>query len=519
MQNVGASWLMTELTASAVLVALMQTATSLPLFLVGLPAGAVADVVDRRKLLLVSQAWMLAVATLLGVLTVLNLTTEWTLLALTFLLGLGAAFNAPAWQAIVPELVGKRQILAAVTLNSAGFNLARAIGPALGGLVVATAGAGAVFLLNAASFLGVLLVIFRWRRKPVKSSAPPERVLGAIAAGTRYARHSPSLRAVLVRVAAFVVAASALWALLPIVASRDLHLDAGGYGLLLASLGVGAIIGALVMRRLNDMLSTDQLTVISTLGFALATLALGYVQSLFVLLPLLALGGLAWMATMASFNVSAQRASPDWVRARALGIYLLVFQGGMAASSFAWGAVAAWLGNSEALLLAAVMLCLSTATALRWRLQGIHKLDLTQAEDLSQPVLAIAPRPEDGPVLVTIEYQVAPAQQAGFVRAMERVERMRRRTGSYSWGLYQDPADPDRFVETFSARSWAEHMRQHTRATVTDRTIQEQALAFQKPGTSPVVSHLIAAYPQAFDRPDAKVPVQEPAEEEGASRG
>jgi MFS family permease len=513
MQNVGASWLMTELTASAVLVALMQTATSLPVFLVGLPAGAVADVVDRRKLLLVSQAWMLVVATLLGVLTVLNLTTEWVLLALTFLLGLGAAFNAPAWQAIVPELVGKRQIAAAVTLNSAGFNLARAIGPALGGLVVAVAGAGAVFLLNAASFLGVLLVIFRWRRKAVKSSAPPERVLGAIAAGTRYARHSPSLQAVLVRVAAFVIAASALWALLPVVANHDLHLDAGGYGLLLASLGVGAIIGALLIRRLNEMMSTDRLTVLSTLGFALATLSLGYVQSLWLLLPLLALGGLAWMATMASFNISAQRASPDWVRARALGIYLLVFQGGMAASSFAWGAIASWLGDSEALLLAAAILCASTATALRWRLHGIHKLDLTQAEDLSMPVLAITPLPEEGPVLVNIEYQVAPAQQADFVRAMERVERMRRRTGSYSWGLYQDPADPDRFVETFSARSWAEHMRQHTRATVTDRAVLDQALSLRKPGTSTVIAHLIAAHPQAFDRKEAKAALQAAAEE------
>ncbi len=253
MQNVGASWLMTLLTPSPVLVALMQTATSLPVFLVGLPAGAIADVVDRRKLLLISQAWMLVVATLLGVLTQLGLTSEWVLLALTFLLGLGSALNAPAWQAIVPELVGKRQVAAAITLNSAGFNLARAVGPALGGIIVAVAGAGAVFLLNAASFLGVLLVIFRWKRRPVKSTAPPERVLGAIVAGTRYARHSPSLQAVLVRVVAFIIAASALWALLPIVANRDLRLDAGGYGLLLASLGFGAVVGALVLRRLNAL--------------------------------------------------------------------------------------------------------------------------------------------------------------------------------------------------------------------------------------------------------------------------
>jgi Transmembrane secretion effector len=224
-----------------------------------------------------------------------------------------------------------------------------------------------------------------------------------------------------------------------------------------------------------------------------------------LLLPLLALGGLAWMATMASFNVSAQSAAPDWVRARALGIYLLVFQGGMAASSFGWGAIAGWLGDSEALLAAAVLLCLSAATAWRWRLHRIRSLDLTQVEDLPQPPLVITPRPEDGPVLVTIEYEIAPPRQADFVQIMQRVERMRRRTGSYSWGLYQDPSKPDRFVETFLARSWAEHMRQHTRATVTDRSIENQAIALQKPGTEPIISHFIAAHPLAFDRKHTEI--------------
>ena len=505
MQSVGASWLMTLLTTSAVPVALMQTASSLPVFLVGLPAGAIADVVDRRKLLLVSQAWMLGVSALLGVLTLMGLISEWTLLLLTFLLGLGGALNAPAWQAIVPELVGRRQVASAVTLNSAGFNLARAVGPALGGLVVAASGPSAVFLLNAASYLGVLVVLFLWRRKPLASTAPPERVLGAIAAGTRYARNSPSLQAVLVRVAAYVVAASALWALLPIVTKQDLGLDAGGYGLLLGSLGLGAIIAALLLRRLNRVLSADQLTVAATLVFALATLALGLARSLWVLLPMLVLGGMAWMATMATFNVSAQSAAPDWVRARALGIYLLVFQGGMAASSFAWGAIASWLGNSEALVVAAGALAASTITAWRWRLHKIRELDLTPAADSTQPALVITPKPEDGPVLVTIEYEVAPEQQAAFVEKMQRVERMRRRTGSHGWGLFQNPADPDRFVETFIARSWAEHMRQHTRATVTDRRVVDEAQALRKPGTTPVVSHLIAAHPLAFSQNDNSV--------------
>ena len=263
MQNVGATWLMTILTPSPILVALMQTATSLPVFLVGLPAGAIADVVDRRKLLLISQGWMLLVAVALGVLAALHLLSAGILLLLTFMLGLGSALNAPAWQAIVPELVGKRMVAQAVALNSAGFNLTRAVGPALGGLVVAAYDPSAVFFLNAASFLGVLVVVYMWKRPHVESVGPPENVLGAIAAGTRYASHSRALQAVLARVTVFIIAASALWALLPVVASHDLHLDAGGYGVLLGCLGVGAVIGALCIHKLNQILSTDQLTVLA----------------------------------------------------------------------------------------------------------------------------------------------------------------------------------------------------------------------------------------------------------------
>lgn len=494
MQNVGASWLMTLLTPSALLVALMQTATSLPVFLVGLPAGALADVVDRRKLLLVTQAWMLVVATVLGVLTLLNLTSEWVLLALTFFLGLGAALNAPAWQAIVPELVGRRMVAPAVALNSAGFNLARAVGPALGGLVVAAAGAGAVFLLNAVSFLGVLVVIYLWRREPIISASPPESVLGAISAGTRYARHSHSLQAVLVRAAAFIVSGSALWALLPVVANHDMHLDAGGYGVLLGSLGLGAVAGAGMLMRLRSAMSTDRLAALATLGFSLATLALGYVHNIYLLVPLLFIGGVAWMSMMSSLNISAQSAAPNWVRARALGVYLLVFQGGMAAGSLTWGAIAGGFGNSITLALATGTMLLSLFTGLRWRLHSVQALDLTPAQHWTEPRLAMTPQPAAGPVLVTISYRVPPEQAVAFVAAMQGVGRMRRRTGSYRWELFQDPADPDRYVETFLARTWAEHLRQHTRPTVTDQKTEEQALALLKPGTTPEVTHLIAAH-------------------------
>jgi MFS family permease len=242
MQSVGAAWLMTSLTLSPLLVALMQTAASLPVFLVGLPAGALADVVDRRKLLLVTESWMLLVALALGMLTLAGLMSAWTLLALTFLLGLGAALDAPAWQAIIPDLVERQELPSAVALNATGFNVARAVGPALGGLVVAAAGPAAVFLLNAASFLCVLVVIHRWLRARVPSDTPPEDMLGATAAGMRYVRHAPALQAVLVRIGVFTLGASALWALLPVMARHELGLDATSYGIVLGSLGFGAVV-------------------------------------------------------------------------------------------------------------------------------------------------------------------------------------------------------------------------------------------------------------------------------------
>jgi MFS family permease len=495
MQNVGASWLMTLLTPSPLLVALMQTATSLPVFLVGLPAGALADVVDRRKLLLTTQSWMLLVALLLGVLTMFNMMSAWLLLTLTFLLGLGSALNAPAWQAVVPELVGRRMIATAVALNSAGFNLARAIGPAIGGIVVAAFGPAAVFLLNAASFVGVLVVIYRWKRAPTVNSGPPERVMGAIVAGMRYTRHSPSLKSVLIRTAVFIVPASALWALLPVVANHDLNLGAEGYGLLLGSLGVGAVIGALVLPRLRQRMSTDLLMVSATFAFALATLAPGVTHSMLLLLLLLAIGGLAWISMTSSLNVSAQSAAPNWVRARALGIYLLVFQGGMAVGSFAWGSVADLWGNGTALTAGAVLLAMSTLATVRWRLHRVQSLDLRPAEQSQQPPATDRPSPDAGPVLVTVEYHVAPDNAAAFVDAMQRVGRMRRRIGASQWALYEDPASPGRFIETYYAATWAEHLRQYTRATITDQRIEARALSFQAPGSTPIVTHLIAARP------------------------
>src|SRR5262245_25939356 len=278
MEDVGEAWLMTSLTTSTLLVALIETAGSLPVLLLSVPSGAFADLIDRRRLLLITQIWMLTIAATLGVLTIAGLTTPSLLLILAFALGLGAAVNAPAWQAITPELVTRTDLPAAVTLGSVAFNVARAVGPALGGLLVAAFGPGPVFLLNAISFLGVIVVLYRWRRAVEKSNLPPEHVLGALRAGFRYVRHTSTIQAVLVRAATFILCASALWALLPVVARRGLGLNAAGYGVLLGCIGLGGVTGASLLPVLRQKFSTNAVVIAATLIFASATIVLGYVR-------------------------------------------------------------------------------------------------------------------------------------------------------------------------------------------------------------------------------------------------
>src|SRR5215204_3004167 len=325
-------------------VALMQTAETAPTFLLALPAGALADIVDRRRLLLFSQAWMLFAAVALAVSTLAGLTNPSVLLLLTFGLGLGAAMNAPAWQAIVPELVPREELTSAVSLNSVAFNIARALGPALGGIIVAAAGPWAVFLLNSLSFVGVILVLYRWRREKVESISPTERVLGAMRAGLRYARHAPELKSALVRTGVFALCASALWAMLPLVARTELKLNAFQYGVLLGCLGAGAVAGVFVIAWARRNVSMNLLVVLGSIVFAAATAALGYLTNYALLCVALLAGGVAWMTTMSSFNVSAQTVVPEWVRARALALYLLVFFGSLAAGAAAWGALAERVG-------------------------------------------------------------------------------------------------------------------------------------------------------------------------------
>jgi MFS family permease len=368
MQAVGAGWMMTVLTISPLMVGLVQAAVALPVFLVILPAGALADMVDRRRFLLITQGWMVLASGTLGVLTLFHVVTPWVLLGFTFVLGLGAVMNDPAWQAITPELVPAEQHAAAVAMNSAGFNVARAVGPALGGMVIAAAGSGTAFLLNALSFFGVIIVLYRWKRQPMER-VEAGALWEAIGSGIAYVRRSQLVKSVLIRTGAFSIGAIALLALLPILARP---FGATGYGVLLGCFGFGALAGATILPRLRRKLSVDGLVATAIVVFAIMTFAAGRVQDFFGLCIVLATAGAAWIGILACLNTAAQTMSPSWVRARALSMYLLVLQGGMAIGSTLWGALATRIGLPNTLLCSALALGAGLLTIRRHRLSAQH---------------------------------------------------------------------------------------------------------------------------------------------------
>ena len=374
MQNVGAGWAMTQMTTDPLMIGLVQAAASLPVFLVILPAGALADMVDRRRFLLLTQGWMVLASATLGIMTLTSCVGPWVLLLFTFLLGLGAVMNDPAWQAITPELVSRKQHASAVALNSAGFNVARAVGPALGGLVVAAIGCGMTFMLNALSFFGVILFLYRWRR-PVEPHPSPQRVWSAIADGFTYVRESGLAKSVLLRTGTFSLAAVALLALLPIIA---IPYGASGYGLLLGSFGLGALLGALALPRLRERLSVDGVVGAAILIFAAMTFAAGRAENFILLCALMLIAGAAWIGILACLNVAAQTMCPAYIRARALSFYLLVLQGGMAIGATLWGALAKRIGVPDALGAAAAVLALGVF-ALRGHRITASELDLAPA--------------------------------------------------------------------------------------------------------------------------------------------
>ncbi len=500
MQDTAGTWLMTTLTHSPLLIALMQTAASLPVLFLGLLAGATADVFDRRKLLIFWQAWMLASVAILAVLTFFGHISPWTLLAFTAMLNAGSAMNNPAWQAIVPELIPRELIPDAVSLTAASNNLARAVGPALGGLMVATfrradTGSASVFFLNAASFAAVIWVLVNWERVPLfKSTLPAERIAGSIRTGLRYIRYAPELQASLLRAFTYTFFVSAIWALLAVVAQRDLHQGAMGYGILNGSLGLGAVVAATVLHRLRARFTADTILAAATAYNVVTLIVLAVVRSPAVIIATLIGGGFAWTSTMATLNTSVQLAVPAWVRARVIGTYLMTFQGGLALGSILWGFIAEHASTPKSLLTAAVGLAITYPFARNFHIFRGAAPDFTPYEWKSPvPQYALDSEPDAGPVRISILYRIPLENYPAFTRAIHQMRGVRLRDGAIRWGIFRDAADPESLNETFVMESWLDYLRARERITLADAALRDQVRALHRGNTPPSTSHQIYA--------------------------
>jgi MFS family permease len=491
MQSVGAAWLMVSLGAGPMYVALTQTASALPFFILALPAGSIGDIVDRRKLILYTEAWMVGVALALAILTIAGLISPWLLLALTFALSAGDAIETPTWRAILPELVRKDDLAAASALNGIEFNLARAVGPALAGLLIAIAGVGTVFVVNVVSFFGVIMVVARWKRPGRRSTGPAETVTGATVAAIRYVRNSPAIRTLLLRAGTTMFFASALLALLPTVA-RGVSGSATGYGLLLGCFGAGAVLGAVMIQPARARWSTEAVVSAGVVIVGATIVAAGALHVLGALCAVMLIGGSGWIVFISLVSALVQNLAPDWVRARVQAIFMLVFQGGLAVGSAVWGAVGERAGIQTALLWAGLGTTATAALALFSRLPAAPA-DLSPWNHwrMSAILKAAGPGLDEGPVLVTVEYEVDPQRVREFVKAMHRYGRVRRRDGASQWGIFRDTEAPDRYLETFLVNSWAEHLRQHERQTQADRALEERLYSYVR--GEPKVRHLIYA--------------------------
>ena len=476
METVGAQWLLVSQPGNSLLVALVQTADTLPVVLLALPAGVLADVFDRRLLLMATQLFLAVVSVTLATLSAIGQMTPGILLALTFLGGAGSGVTAPAWQAMIPDLVPRTQIRAASVLGSVSVNVGRAVGPALAGLLIAGIGVAPVFALNAASFILFAGVLLRGHVGRPGESSRRERFLPALRAGGGYVRWSPYVRSVLIRAALFLLPATAVWALLPLVATEALHLDAAGYGVLLASLGLGAIAGVLVLGRLHARFSEDGLLAAASLAYAAAMAVLVLVPVVPVACALLIVAGMAWLAVLSTVNATLQTFLPGWVRARGLAFYVIVLFGSQALGAAVWGLVAGQVGLIATFLGAALVMVGTTLAGRRWRLPDVSGLDRSPAVYWPEAALAFEPDAEAGPILVTAVYTVPQASSAAFITAMSDLERSRRRTGASDWQLYRDGADPQQFLEVFEVPSWDAHLLQHGgRLTGADAAIEARA--------------------------------------------
>lgn len=492
-QTVGAQWLMGDLGGSALQIALVQTATTLPVFLLVVPFGALGDILDRRHVLLAGQALMLAGAGGLMLLAGTDSATPVSLLGLLALMAIGQALSMPSFQAIQPELVSREEIPQAALLNGVNMNVGRAIGPALGGLLIAVVGPEATFAFNTVSFLGVLIVLARWRRPADNRPLGAEHITTAVRTGARYVGSSPLFRRVLTRLTLFIVFGSGLWALLPAIARGPLQLGAGGYGVLLGSVGTGAIGGAFVVPKLLRLMSKNRLVLYATLVYAAATATSVLTGSMALVIVAMLFTGACWIATLSTFNASAQVLLPAWTRARALAYYQLILMGGQALGAVVWGTIADAYGLGAAMIVPAAAMVVLAVVATRWLPLIDRPLDVSPSTFWGEP--PELDQPDAGPVLITVEWRVTAEKEIGFIDAMQRVGRARRRTGATMWGLFRDTETPETFLETFTVATWHEHLRQHVeRGTVVDQENYETALEFAE--ADPRVRHLLYAEPR-----------------------
>ena len=493
MNTVGAVTVIAALSDSPTLIALVQTANSVPAVLLALAMGSMADIVDRRRFAVASQSWMLVSVAALAALTLTDVITPGLTLALTFALGAGMATTFVIYQALTQDFVPRAELMAAVALNGVAINLARAIGPALAGFVIAALGAGALFALEAVLLVAIVGLVALRVRPPGPVRASGERFAPAVRAGMRFVRFSPPVRTVLLRGAVFSVSASALWALLPVVALGRLGLSESSFGLLMGCVGSGAILGATMLPRLRRRFTYDRMIALASLGLAAGLVALAYLPWAELVAVTLLLTGACWLVVLSSLNTSAQRVAPGWVRARTLATFQLVMQGGLASGSLTWGLMTAAADVEIALTIAAAGLAAGVGLARRWPLGESEHSDLTPAGVWSDPPVDIEPRPDDGPGLITVEYEIDPGDAERFVPAMEALGRIRRRDGGYRWGLYADLEEPGRYLETFVVDSWSEHLRQHGRLTVADLEFTKLARSFHRGDAPPQVRHMLWA--------------------------
>lgn len=489
-QGVGAAWMMVSLGASPQMITLVQASITLPIVVLALVAGALADAFDRRRLMLISQIFMFSVSTGLAAFAYLDLITPWLLLLFTFLIGCGAALNAPAWQASVGAMVPRHDIPSAVALNSMGFNLARSVGPAIGGLIVAAASAAAAFMINAISYVGLIVVLARWRIKPPERLLPRERLGSAIVSGVRYVLMSPGISSTLVRGFVTGVGASSVSALSPLIARDLIGGGAALYGLLLGAFGLGAVVGAFGSHRLRISYSNEFIVRIALCSSALGIAVSAVSTSLVLTMAAMVLCGLGWVLVVAILNSTVQMASPRWVVARALSIYQMATFGGIAGGAWLWGYVTEESGLSTALLLAAGVQ-LGCVLLGRWfRLPETEDMNL-DLRNFSEPETAVPVRGRTGPVVITIEYRIGEDDTYAFLGAMAERRLIRRRNGARRWSLLRDLADPEVWIERYHSPTWTEYLRHNRRFTHDEDLVGKRIRALHRGPGEPAVRRLV----------------------------